>query len=166
MNRELSDYYFTKALAAARDDDLTKSISYSAISLGSNNANDNCRKLAGLCYYQLGNYIMTEYIFNHSEYYARNLKDRILEKSNKMNEAGQLARNRKYKKAIRLLENESDKSVNEYNYLGCLYVILHKKDKAAFCFLEALKIDSSHPDTLLYLKNIQKSSGKRWWKKI
>jgi len=165
MNRELSDYYFSKALDAARDDDLTKAISYSAISLGLNNDNDNSRKLSGLCYYRLGNYMMVESIFNRSEYYIKNLEHWVLEKKDKMNELSQLSKNLKYKKAIKRLRVDSDKSVSEYNYLGCLYAIMHKQDKAVHCFLEALKMDTSNSNTLLYLKNIQGDRVKRWWKK-
>lgn len=164
MNRDLSDYYFTKALAASRDDNLTKAISYSAISLSLDNDNDNSRKLAGLCYYRLGNHMMVEYIFNRSEYYLENLEHWVLERKDKMNELRQLTNNLKYKKAIKLLRNEPDKSVNDYNYLGCLYAVLHKQEKALRYFLEALKMDNSNPDTLLYLKNMPGDRVKWWWK--
>jgi len=163
MSNELSDYYFLTALKAANNAELTKAIRHAAVSMGINRENDECRKLAGLCYYKLGNYIMAEYCFNNSSYYLDKIKDLLSEKKKLLDDIGQLVNNRQYKKAIRVLEEEKDKSVNEYNYLGCLYAAVCKHKKAAACFMEALKEDSTNEEALYYLKNIQIIKEKRWW---
>lgn len=182
MFDELSKYYFGKALALAINDDLSRAVQYAAASIGISSAafaspplnnetgmpelmdseNEEGRKLAGLCYYKLGNYVMAEYCFNNSSYYNENIKEMLSKKKEQMNNIKELAGKQQYKNAVKQLENDADKNVNEYNYLGCLYAVLHKKDKALMCFLEALKEDKSNKDAMNYIKNIQ-SIKKRWW---
>lgn len=164
MRDELSSLYFRKALEAAKGDELTKAVRYAAVSLGVNQEKDESRKLAGLCYNRLGNYTMAEYCFNNSPYYIETVKDILEERKNKIKEVGRLVDRQQYKIAVKTLEKENDKNVNEYNYLGCLYAALQKKEKATACFLKALEVDNSNPDTLYYLKSIQYTKEKRWWR--
>lgn len=162
MFDELSDYYFLKALDLAKNADLSGAVWHASASMGINKEREDCRRLAGLCYYKLGNYTMAEYCFNNSEYYIENIKELISRKKELMSSIKELADKKHYKRAAKELEKVADKSINEYNYLGCLYAILHKKEKAIECFLEAYKEDKYNKDTLHYMGHIQ-FIKKRWW---
>lgn len=164
MRDEVASHYFRRALAAAKRGELTNATRYAAVSLGVNRENDDCRKLAGLCYYQLGNYTMAEYCFNNSPYYNEIIKDMLKEKRNAVNEVRKLVDTQQYKKAIKILEKIEAKNVNEHNYLGCIYAALQKKEKATACFLRALEEDTTNVDALRYLKSIQDMKEKRWWR--
>jgi len=163
MSEELFDFYFHKALEYAKGDDLTKAIQYVSISLGLDEENESAWRLAGLCYYALGNYTMAEQCFKYSPHYMEQAADSIFIKRAEMAQVKQLVDKMQYKKAIRILAADNDKSVLQWNYLGCLYGILRKKEKALTCFSEALRKDSGNLKTIFYLQNVQYMKEKRWW---
>lgn len=163
MCEKLSDFYFLKALTLAKSANLTDAVMYASISLGLDNERTESRKLAGLCYYKLGNYTMAKYCFGDLPYYLNYMKEPISQKEHEMELIRQLTGKKHYKKAIQILEKNTDKSIGQFNYLGCLYAVMQKKEKAASNFSKALKGDTMNADALFYLRNMEQIKTKRWW---
>lgn len=163
MCKKLSDFYFSKAFYLAKNANLTDAVIYASISLGLDAENTQSQILAGLCYYQLGNYAMAKYCFRHSPYYMDHMKDPISQKECELELIRQLTEKKQYKKAAHLLEKNTDKSICQFNYLGCLYAVLEEKDKAVNNFLKALNGDCKNTDALFYLRNMEQIKKKRWW---
>ena len=162
MNEQLVNGYFEKALATAKQGKLTKAIEYLGISLGLNPDHEPSKKLAGLCYYKLGNYGMVDNCFENSLYYQSKIKINMQKKQKELREVRKQIEQKRYKEAIKLLEKMEEKNVKEHNLHGCLYGTLGKKRKAIQCFFKALSLDSENKEALLYLKESQ-NIKKKWW---
>jgi len=156
MQTELAPYYYNVALEYAQNGHLSKALELCAAAWGFsettgitgttgtnqiNKINWEARKLAGLCYCSLGNYVMADYCFKGLEYYSEDIQKSVRQKLELINSVNALIEGGQYKKAVRILKGCPDKSAAELNLLGRLYAVKKQKDKAASCFAQALEIN-------------------------
>lgn len=162
MNSSLAEQYFSKALDSAKKSELSAALRFASLTLGLAPADEKAWRLAGLCYYQLGNYEMAQHCFGQLTKEREDWQTAILKKQEETKPAITLTRQGKYKKAAAYLA-AADKTIGEWNYLGCLYAVLGQKDKAAGCFVTALKMDHSNADARDYLSGLEQRKKRRWW---
>lgn len=162
MNSSLADIYFARALWHAGNADLSAAICLAAAALGMAPQKENAWKLAGLCYYQLGNYNMADYCFQQlTDERARLLAETHV-KQEEMRSVIALVKQGYYKKAAADLA-AADKTIGQWNYLGCLYAVLQQKEKAAECFVAVLKKDHSNTCALKCLSGLEQLKKRKWW---
>lgn len=162
MNSSLAEQYFSRALDRAKKSELSAALRFASITLGLAPADEKAWRLAGLCYYQLGNYEMAERCFGQLTDERADWQAAILKKQEEMKPVITLARQGKFKKAAVYLA-AADKTIGEWNYLGCLYAVLGQKEKAAKCFVTVLKMDHGNANALDYLSGLEQMKKRRWW---
>ena len=163
MNSSLLDIYFARALDHAENSNISAALRFASLALGMMPEDEKTWKLAGLCYYQLGNNKMTEFCFGQLSDEREELLAAVLRKQDEMKPAVGLAEQGDYKKAAAYLA-AVDKTIGQWNYLGCLYAVLGQREKAADCFVEALKMDHSNAFALNYLSGLDQIKKRKWWK--
>jgi len=155
MNEPLSDIYYQKGLALSMNGNLSQALKQVKLALAIHPEHVDAKQLEALCHYRLG-------FYGHlpSSY----LNDATLQsKHSKLQEVIDLAKARQHKKALKKLEQMEDKSVNEWNMLGCLYAHFKKKDKALASFSHALTLDQGNPDSLYFLRHAYEWLKRRWF---
>lgn len=163
MNREWSNVYYHKALTSAQNAKLSSALRYTAIALGLEPADDRAWKLAGLCYYQLGQYGMAEHCLQQMTVPYAKWQSLFLEKQQEMNQVTNLVGQGVYKKAALYLAGR-DKTIGEWNYLGCLYMVLRQRKKAMDCFSAVLEMDHENEYARKYQSDLEQVKiRKRWW---
>ena len=162
MQTELAPYYYNVALEYAQNGHLSKALELCAAAWGFSETNETpeiieatgatgtnqinkinreARKLAGLCYYSLGNYVMADYCFKGLEYYSEDIQKSVRQRLELINSVNALIEGGQYKKAFKILKGCPNKSAAEWNLLGRLYAVKKQKDKAVSCFAQALEIN-------------------------
>lgn len=162
MSNSLAEFFFAKALNCANESELTAALRFSAIALGLTPTDEKKWQLAGLCYYQMGNYEMAGYCFGQLPNEREDWQAAVLKKQDEMKLVTSLAEHGDYKKAVNFLA-AADKTIGQWSYLGCLYAILGQKKKAADCFVTVLKMDRSNVDALDYLSGLEQVKKRKWW---
>ncbi|MGL6197341.1 MAG: hypothetical protein ACRC3H_00250 [Lachnospiraceae bacterium] len=162
MSNSLAEFFFAKALNCADESNLTAALRYSAIALGLMPTDEKKWRLAGLCYYQMGNYEMAGYCFGQLPNEREDWQAAVLKKMADMKTVTSLAEHGEYKKAVNFLA-AAEKTIGQWNYLGCLYAILGQKKKAADCFVTALMMDRGNVDALAYLSGLEQMKKRKWW---
>lgn len=162
MNNSLAEQYFTRALDSAKRSEISAALRFASITLGLAPTDEKAWRLAGLCYYQLGNYEMAGYCFGQFTAEREDLQAAILKKQEEMKPTIALTRQGNYKKAAAYLA-AADKTIGEWNYLGCLYAVLGQKEKAAECFTAVLRMDHGNANALDYLSALGQMKKRRWW---
>lgn len=163
MISSLAEQYFSRALDSAGKAELSAALRFASITLGLAPADEKAWRLAGLCYYQLGNYKMAGYCIGQLAREREDWQAAIRKKQEEMQPVIALAGQGKYKKAAACLAAAADKTIGEWNYLGCLYAVLGREEKAAGCFVTALKMDRSNTDARDYLLGLEQMKKRRWW---
>lgn len=162
MNHKLPEIYFAMALDQAEKSDVSAALRTVSSALGMMPEDERFWKLAGLCYYQLGNYEMAGYCFGRITEEREEWQAAAHNKQDEMNPVIALAEQGNYKKAAASL-SAADKTIGEWNYLGCLYAVLGRREQAADCFVKVLAMDRSNACALKYLSGLDQMKKRKWW---
>jgi len=185
MSKELSEFYYQRALHTANRADLTNAVREAALSIGLLEAayetvekqsaeflkeKQKRYKLAGLCYDRLGNYTMAALCFSVIPDYFSKCREDLEQKKERIDQIRLFVSERKYKQVIRLLDRVPGKSVMEYQFLGFCYGVLGRQKKASGCFLQAISLDIGSEDVNRIIKEQKSSTAaiqrkKGWWTK-
>jgi tetratricopeptide (TPR) repeat protein len=163
MDTGIYAYYYNSALKYASDGHLSRALELCAVAWGIFEA-EEVRKLAGLCYFAIGNYTMADYCFSEIEYYNEKTQRSVKAKIEFADRIKQFIDSGKYRNAVKALRRQSKKSAAEFNMLGCLYARKNKKNKAMKCFARALKINKDGSE--IYVQSVKqtKKTKKRWFR--
>lgn len=162
--QDLYHFYYRRAYRAAASDDLSSAIRHAAVAAASNPEDKDARMLLCLIHYRLGDFAAARGALAGSGIERTDITDTLdscegtQEKINRLIDSGDTAA------AIRLLCGIEDKSVRQYNMLGCLYMLRNKPAKARAVFLAALALDRKNEDALRFLSDACKTTRKEWWK--
>lgn len=162
MNHKLPERYFARALDQAEKSDVSAALRTVSSALGMLPEDERSWKLAGLCYYQLGNYAMAGYCFDRLTDEREEWQAAALLKQEEMNPVIALVEQGNYKKAAASLA-AADKTIGEWNYLGCLYAVLGRREQAAECFTKVLAMDRSNAGAIKYLIGLDQMKKRKWW---
>ena len=162
MKDNLIDHLYTQGLRAAQDSDLKKACYYLNLVLKVDETHQFSRKLLGLCLFRKGNYEVSFQVISELKEDYLLLRDALTYKKAEFEKINRVVTLQKYKQALKVLGQIKEKSALEYNYEGCLYMILNKKNKARVSFEQALIIDRSNEEAWNYLNHLP-ISKKKWW---
>ncbi|ABR46518.1 Tetratricopeptide TPR_2 repeat protein [Alkaliphilus metalliredigens QYMF] len=180
MLQDLANYYFHQGLRLAKENHITKALEQLKKATALQGENWQALNLQGLCFYELGDFSKAKGAWKRSltcknqeniaSHYLGEMEQGDFEDLCKeYNQALMLAKLKKYKKAIKILNSKefaSIKITSFQNLLGLCYLAQGKKVKALHVWHQALKIDIDNPYTLRY---IQESLGnleeKSWFAK-
>lgn len=139
MNR-LYESYYNEALRLARDRDITGALEILRICIGLNKENVDALRLAGLCYYRLGNFTMAEKLLPNEELYANSGRDY----DRALAAVAEYVRQGRHNEALELLIDNSRDSINDYNMIGCAYMITGKVKEARGYWRLVLSMDKNN----------------------
>ncbi|MEW6623618.1 MAG: tetratricopeptide repeat protein [Bacillota bacterium] len=170
MFRNLSCFYYNKGLRLAREDQLGPAVQSLTKAVAYNSDNIEAWNLAGLCYYRLGKYKTAEYCWtqsvnkrheeNAAGFYLADLRSTLEETGPSFSQVACLCRQEKYGQAAGILSREIcsrfDLSTGLLNFLGVLWALDGKTNKAVKCWTTVLSLDKSNADAMVYLDDMEK----------
>ncbi len=152
MNDHLKQLYFQKASDLALKNNISGALVYLK-KLDISQMDDSFKKFTGLCLYRLGKFEdALKYAGSYPEY--SELHSAYSLYSVYINDVESYLKKSDIKAAYAVIKRSSLHSVNEYNMLGCICMLLKKRNEAEEYFHMALQLDCYNKTTIRLLTNI------------
>ncbi len=155
MIENISNYYYNEALDCAKNNDISGSLKSLKKLPKDSYVNIEIKKLTALCFMRLGYYSKAYDYALDIEEYSDFFKNSLLKYESFIDIFVNEINLKNYKGALKILSENSGKSVIEYNMEGILYFLIKDFTKGKERFLKALELDIYNSTTIHFILNIK-----------